>query len=126
MGGNADEIGLGLVEAFKIAVGFVEGPIGLPQFGVELDQVFDETRVFERNRRLVRERGEGDEVFLRITVAADLCAQSEQADPFAFRDNGELHFRFEVIEPLPFGGRNRPKCREQVEVVLQKRFGILG
>ena len=119
--GNADEIGLGLVEALEVAVGFVEGAVGLSQFGVELDQVFDETGIFERDRRLVRESRESDQVFLGITVAADLCAEGQHANPFTFGKDGEIHFGFEVVEPLTLGGRNRPKCREQVEVVLKKR-----
>ena len=78
MGGNADEVRFGLVEAFEVAVGFVEGAVGLSQLGVELDQVFDQTRVFERDRRLVCESGQRHKVVLRIAVPADLCAQGQQ------------------------------------------------
>ena len=37
MGGDADEIRFGLVEAFEVAVGPVKGAVGLAQLGIELN-----------------------------------------------------------------------------------------
>ncbi len=119
--GDADEIRLGLVEAFEVAVGFVEGAVGLAQFRVELDQVLDETGVFERDRRLVGESRKGHQIILGITVAADLCAKGKQPDPFPFAEDGKIHFRFQMVEPLPLRRRHGSKNRKQVQVILQER-----
>lgn len=56
MRSNTDEIGFGAVDAFQIAVGFVERMIGLAQFLVQPHQVLNQTGIFQRDSGLVGER----------------------------------------------------------------------
>ncbi len=95
--------------------------ISLSQFGIELDQVIDQTGIFESDRGLVGESRKRDQVLGGIAVAADLRAERQHTDPFPLREDRQIHFRLEVVEPLPLSFGNRSKCRKQVKVILKKR-----
>ena len=122
--GDGDEIAFGLVETLQVVVGLVEIAVGLAQLVVEFEQVFHETRILERDGRLVGKRADRDEVRIAEALGGEFRAECQQSDPAAVGEDRRVDFGIEAVEPLAFERGNILEFGKQVEVKLRKRLPV--